>query len=187
VTPEGFYSTDGRMRPLKGIVEHLMPVGEMWLAAIAFDPFRGRRLSMLYRVLPYHSRGSHGAVATGDTRDLALALASARPVTTSALLASWLLAVDLPFDAHEAVDGVVRLCRALAPGAFVDPELEHDPARCVREALDVMTERGLLLGDGVRYALGTRSGDGRLGSVTDIIGYQATFLAETIDALRRRA
>jgi hypothetical protein len=57
VTPEGFYSTDGRMRPLKGIVEHLVPVGDVWLAAIAFDPFRGRRLSMLYRQQRYDRRG----------------------------------------------------------------------------------------------------------------------------------
>lgn len=193
VTPEGFYSVDGHMRPLKGIVEHLMPVGNMWLAAIAYDPFRGRRLSMLYRVLPYHARRNDGAgatvarTATGDTRELAQALAAARPVTTSALLASWLLAVDLPFDVHEAVDGVVRMRGTLPSGAFVDPELEHDPQSCVREALDVLTERGLLLGDGVRYALGTRSGDRRFEGVTDIIGYQATFLAETIAALRARA
>ena len=51
VTPEGFYSTDGRMRPLKGIVEHLTPIADVWFAAIAFDTFRGRRLSMLYRVV----------------------------------------------------------------------------------------------------------------------------------------
>jgi hypothetical protein len=173
VTPEGFYSTDGRMRPLKGIVEHLVAVADVWLAAIAFDPFRGRRLSLLYRVLPWSGRAQ-----------LATALAAARPVTTSALLASWLLAVDLPFDAREAVDGVVRLRDGLPPGAFVDPELVRDAERCVREALDVMAERGLLHGDGTRYALGARAGDPRFAGVTDIVAYQATFAGETIAALR---
>lgn len=173
VTPEGFYSTDGRMRPLKGIVEHLLPVGDVWLAAIAFDPFRGRRLSMLYRQLRYDRRG-----------ELATALAAARPVTTSALLAAWLLAVDLPFDAREAVDGVMRLRDALPPNAFVDPELRAGADACVREALAVMTERGLLLGDGTRYALGARGGDPRFPGVTDIVAYHATFLGETVAALR---
>ncbi len=172
VTPEGFYSTDGRMRPLKGIIEHLVPVADVWLAAIAFDPFRGRRLSLLYRVLPWNGRA-----------ELATALAAARPVTTSALLASWLLAVDLPFDAREAIDGVVRLRENLPPGAFVDPELIRDAEGCVREALDVMAERGLLHGDGTRYALGARGGDRRFAGVTDIVAYQATFVGETIAAL----
>ncbi len=81
VTPEGFYSTDGRMRPLKGIVEHLVPIASTWLAAIAFDPFRGRRLSLLYRI-----------VQPADPQRLAASLAAARPVTTSALLARWMLA-----------------------------------------------------------------------------------------------
>ena len=84
VTPEGFYSTDGRMRPLKGIVERLAPLARVWFAAIAFDPFRGRRLSLLYRV-----------VEPADPNELATSLAAARPVTTSALLAQWLLAVGL--------------------------------------------------------------------------------------------
>jgi len=173
VTPEGFYSVDGRMRPLKGIVEHLVPIADVWLAAIAFDPFRGRRLSILYRVLPYDR-----------SAPLATALAAARPFTTSALLAAWLLAVDLPFDAHEAIDGVVRLRDGLPRGAFVDPELMREPERCVREALDVMAERDLLHGDGTRYALGTRGGDRRFEGVTDIVAYQATFATETITALR---
>jgi hypothetical protein len=173
VTPEGFYSVDGRMRPLKGIVEHLVPIADVWLAAIAFDPFRGRRLSLLYRVLPYDRNA-----------ELATALAAARPFTTSALLAAWLLAVDLPFDVHEAVEGVVRLRDALPPGAFVDPELLRDPEACVREALDVMAERDLLHGDGARYALGTRTGDRRFPGVTDIIAYQAAFAEETTSALR---
>jgi MFS family permease len=173
VTPEGFYSVDGRMRPLKGIVEHLVPIADVWLAAIAFDPFRGRRLSILYRVLPYDRSAA-----------LATALAAARPFTTSALLAAWLLAVDLPFDTLEAIDGVVRLRDGLPRGAFVDPELMREPERCVREALDVMAERDLLHGDGTRYALGTRGGDHRFAGVTDVVAYQATFYAETIAALQ---
>jgi len=181
VTPEGFYSADGRMRPLKGIVEHLVPLARVWFAAIAFDPFRGRRLSMLYRV-----------VEPGDAHDLATSLAAARPVTTSALLAQWLLAVELPFSDDEARDGVVRLRDALPRGAFVDPELARDPQACVDEALARMTRRALLVADGGRRSLGAgllgeRRGDARFPEVADVVTYQATFLAETTDALRRLA
>ncbi|HYW53849.1 MAG TPA: MFS transporter [Dongiaceae bacterium] len=174
VTPEGFYSTDGRMRPLKGIVTHLAPLARVWFAAIAFDPFRGRRLSLLYRI-----------VEPADPRDLQTSLAAARPVTTSALLAQWLLAVGLPFADDEARDGVVRLRDALPPGAFVDPELARDAARCVDEALARMTARELLLADGGRRRLGERRGDARFPGVADVVAYQAAFLNETVDALRR--
>ncbi len=176
VTPEGFYSTDGTMRPLKGIVEHLVAVAKPWLAAIAFDPFRGRRLSMLYRVVqPY------------DPHDLATSLAAARPVTTSALLAQWLLAVDLPFERREARDGVRRLRDALPPGAFVDPELRRDPDACADEAIEVLRARGTLAFDGGRYALGERRRDPRFPGVADTIAYQHAFLGETVAALERLA
>lgn len=176
VTPEGFYSTDGRMRPLKGIVQHLAPLARVWFAAIAFDPFRGRRLSMLYRV-----------VEPADPHDLATSLAASRPVTTSALLAHWLLAVGLPFADDEARDGVVRLRDALPPGAFVDPELARDAARCVDEALARMTARGLLTGAGGRRDLREQRADARFDGVADVVAYQAAFLGETVDALRRLA
>jgi hypothetical protein len=176
VTPEGFYSTDGRMRPLKGIVEHLVPLARVWFAAIAFDPFRGRRLSLLYRV-----------VEPADPHDLATSLAAARPVTTSALLAQWLLAVGLPFADDEARDGVVRLRDALPRGAFVDPELARDPRACVDEALGRMTARALLVGDGGRRRLAQRRSDARFPGVADIVAYQAAFLGETTAALRRLA
>jgi hypothetical protein len=176
VTPEGFYSTDGRMRPLKGIVDHLVPIAAPWFAAIAFDPFRGKRLSLLYRI-----------VQPADPRDLARSLAAARPVTTSALLATWLLAVALPFDAREATDGVVRLRDALPPNAFVDPELTRDADGCVNDALDGAARRGILVRDGARYRLGERRTDTRFDGVADVVAYQAAFLDETLAALRRLA
>jgi hypothetical protein len=176
VTPEGFYSTDGRMRPLKGIVEHLIPVATPWFAAIAFDPFRGKRLSLLYRI-----------VRPAEPNDLRTSLAAARPVTTSALLATWLLAVGLPFDAREAADGVVRLRDALPSGAFVDPELARDADGCVNDALDGAARRGILVRDGARYRLGERRADARFHGVADVVAYQAAFLDETVAALRRLA
>ena len=175
VTPEGFYSTDGTMRAFKGIVDRLVPLARVWFAAIAFDPFRGRRLSMLYRVLEHDGAG-----------ELATSLAAARPVTTSALLAAWLLAVDLPFDRTEARDGVTRLRDALPAGAFVDPELARDAATCVDEAIETLHARGTLLADGGRYRLGALRTDPRFPGVNDTVAYQAAFLAETIAGLTAR-
>jgi MFS family permease len=172
VTPEGFYSTDGTMRAFKGIVDHPVPIARVWFAAIAFDPFRGRRLSMLYRVVPFDGRAG-----------LAAALAAARPVTTSALLAQWLLAVDLPFERNEAHDGVARLRAALPPGAFVDPELARDATRCVDQALETLLARGTLLAQSGRYRLGSLRTDPRFPGVADTVAYQAAFLHETIAGL----
>jgi MFS family permease len=172
VTPEGFYSTDGRMRPLKGIVDHLTPVATVWLAAIAFDPFRGRRLSLLYRV-----------VRPARPDDLAASLAAARPVTTSALLATWLLTAGRPFTAGEAHDGVAALRDALPAAAFVDPELARDAGAVVDDALRRLSARGTLTSEGARYALSGHRVDPRFPEVTDIVAYQATFHAETLAAL----
>jgi MFS family permease len=175
VTPEGFYSTDGRMRPLKGIVEQLVAVADPWLLAIAYDPLRGRRLSMLYRI-----------VRPARPDDLATSLAAARPVTTSALLARWLLAVDRPFEAEEAREAVGRARDALPPGAFVDPELAHDAGAVVDQALAMMTRRGWLIAEGTRRRLAARRNDPRFRDA-DVVAYQARFLAETIAALDQLA
>jgi MFS family permease len=175
VTPEGFYSTDGRMRPLRGIVEHLVPVADVWFAAIAFDPFRGRRLSMLYRV-----------VRPTDPNDLDTSLAAARPVTTSALLAAWMLATGLPFTVQEARDGVTRGRDAVPAGAFVDPEL-RDVDRVVDDALGNLTRRGTLRLDGAQHHLTSDRRDPRFPLVDDMVTYQSNFLAGTLDALRRLA
>jgi MFS family permease len=173
VTPEGMYSVDGRMRPLRGIVEHLVPVADVWFAAIAYDPFRGRRLSMLYRV-----------IHPPDITDLHAALAASRPVTTSALLASWMLATALPFSRQEARDGVERAREALPPEAFVDPELA-DVDRVVDEALANLVRRGTLRDDGARYTLTDRRRDARFALVDDMVAFQAAFHSETVASLAR--
>jgi MFS family permease len=171
VTPEGMYSIDGRMRPLRGIVEHLVPIADVWLAAIAYDPFRGRRLSMLYRV-----------VRAADVDDVATSLAAARPVTTSALLATWMLATGAPFSAPQAREAIAHARDALPAGAFVDPEL-RDAGRVVDDALATLTKRGTLSRDGASYALTAQRRDPRFELVDDIVAFQAAFHAETIAAL----
>ena len=177
VTPEGEYSTTGTMRPLRGIVTHLTPIAEPWLAAIAFDPYRGRRLSMLYRI-----------VRPADPQNLAASLAAARPVTTSALLGAFLAprTPDEPFSAQEASDAVRTSRDALPAGMFVDPELARNAERCVREALARLTRRGTLLREGdERYRLGPTRVDPRFPAVEDALAYQAAFIEESVAAARR--
>ena len=177
VTPEGEYSTTGTMRPLRGIVTHLTPIAEPWLAAIAFDPFRGRRLSMLYRIL-----------RPADPHDLAASLAAARPVTTSALLGAFLAqrTPEAAFAAQDAIDAVRAARDALPAGMFVDPELMRDPRRCVRDALATLARRGTLLREGGgRYRLGASRTDRRFPGVKDVVAYQAAFLEESVAAARR--
>ena len=48
-----------------------------------------------------------------------------------------------------------------------------------------MTRRALLVADGGRRRLGERRGDARFAGVADVVAYQAAFLGETVDALRR--
>jgi hypothetical protein len=154
---------------------HLRPIADLWLAAIAFDPFRGRRTSMLYRV-----------VRPDDPDEIATSLAAARPVTTSALLASFLLQdPQRGFDESTAIDGVVGARAALPKGLFVDPEFEAGPPDVIREALKNLVRRGTLLRDGARYRLGAVRSDRRFPGVDDVVAYHATFLAETIAAAER--
>lgn len=177
VTPEGFYSGDGRMRPLRGIVERLTPLADVRLAAIAFDPFRGRRLSLLYRI-----------VAPADPERLGDSLAAARPITTSALLAEWLAARgEASFRPADAVEAVARAQRALPRGTFTDPELTVAPERCVAEALAVLRGRGTLADAGNALRLTARRGDRRFPLTHDMVAYQATFLGETRAAAQRLA
>lgn len=175
VTPEGIYSTNGRMRPLRGIMTHLRPIADLWLAAIAFDPFRGSRTSMLYRV-----------VRPDDPDEIATSLAAARPVTTSALLASFLLEdPQRAFNESTAIDGVIGGRAALPKGLFVDPEFEAGPPDVIREALANLVRRGTLLREGARYRLGAVRTDRRFPGVDDVVAYHATFLAETVAAAER--
>lgn len=175
VTPEGDFSRDGFMRPMRnGLTDAVLPVAEPWLCAIAYDPFRGRRLSMLYRI-----------VRPADPDDLGTSLAAARAVTTSALLATFLCAADAPFEASAAVASVRAQLHALPDGVFVDPELARAPERAAREALTVLVRLGILAADGPRYRLTATRTDARFPHVADMLTYQRNMLEETRAAAAR--
>ncbi|MGA8533640.1 MAG: hypothetical protein WB615_05990 [Candidatus Tumulicola sp.] len=175
VTPEGDFSRDGRMHPMRnGIVEALAPFAELWLCAVAYDPFESGRLSMLYRVLRYD-----GAA------DVGTALAAARPITTSALLSAFLLDGPKTFQAEDAVRAVRERLDALPGGVFVDPELRRAPDATVIKALATLRKRGMLAAHGKSYRLTTHRANARFPHVADMIDFQRNMLDETLAAARR--
>ncbi len=175
VTPEGDFSRDGTMHPMRnGLTDAVLPVAEPWLCAIAYDPFRGRRLSMLYRVVP-----------PADRNDLGTSLAAARTVTTSALVATFLCGVDEPFAASAARESVLTQLAALPSNVFADPELRRRPDAVVDEALMVLIRLGILAAAGPRYRLTDARADARFPHVADMVAFQRNMLEETLAAAAR--
>ncbi len=175
VTPEGDFSREGRMHSMrKGIVEALSPFADLWLCAVAYDPFASGRLSMLYRVLPY-----------AGTSDVGTSLAAARPVTTSALLAAFLIDVPETFAVRDAVGAVRERLDSLPDNVFVDPELRSAPEAAVVDALTTLRKRLTLTGDGERYRLTAHRTDARFPHVADIIAFQRNMLDETLASARQ--
>jgi hypothetical protein len=175
ITPEGDFSRDGRLHPMRpGIVEALSPFADLWLCAIAYDPFRGRRLSMLYRVVRY-----------AGAADIGTSLAGARPITTSALLAAFLLEGSEIFAVGDAVRGVRERLDSLPGNVFVDPELRHAPDVLVRNALTTLRKRGTLAAHDGRYHLTAHRTDARFPHVADMIAYQRNMLDETLASAER--
>lgn len=169
VTPEGFYSTDGRIGRMKGVYDRLAPLAAVYLFAVSYDPFVSKRLSMLYRI-----------VRLDDKSKLKETLAANRPITTTHLLGAWLENRTQPFTVQEAIDGVAARLRELPPQLFVDPELRRGPARLVRAALPLMVEWNILRRDGDRYSLTETRRHPQFAVVEDVIAYQARFLEESI-------
>ena len=175
VTPEGDFSRDGRMHPMRGgIVDALAPFADLWLCAVAYDPFRQGRLSMLYRVVRY---GGDAVVGTS--------LAAARPITNSALVSAFLMEEPVTFAAQDAVRAVRERLDALPPNVFVDPEVRGDPGATVAKALAALHKRGTLTAEGGRYRLAAHRTDARFPHVPDMIEFQRNMLDETLASARQ--
>lgn len=175
ITPEGDFSRDGRLHPIRGgIVEALAPFADLWLCAIAYDPFRRGRLGMLYQVIRYDRAA-----------DIATSLAAARPITTSALLAAFLLEDPHTFAADDAVHAVRERLDSLPGNVFVDPELQRAPEAAVVNALASLRKRGTLVADGGRYRLTTQRADPRFLHIPDMVEFQRNMLDETLASARR--
>jgi MFS family permease len=172
LTPEGKYSVDGRMLPMRGAVERLLPLATVYLVGVSYDPFVARRLSMLYRV---------GHLKDAGMASMTRELAAIRPVTTSQLLGTWLATHSEPFTLDDAVCAVVPQLERLPPSLFVDPELRRNARALVASALPLMVEWQILERDGLSYRLSARRRHPQFPAVEDIVVYQARFLQETLE------
>jgi hypothetical protein len=170
LTPEGRYTIDGRMLPMRGAVERLAPLATIYLFGVSYDPFVSRRLSMLYRIVPL-----------GDA-PMTKKLAAIRPVVASQLLGAWLYQRgEAPFTAQEACDAVRARLAALPPQLFIDPELQAKPDVLVRAALPLMVQWQILEKTDGTYVLAPRRHHPQFPFVRDILEYQDAFLSETIE------
>lgn len=175
VTPEGEYSRDGAMLPFRGIWPRLEPHAKrIYLAGISYDPFVGKRLSQLYRIVPLQ-----------DRQRVVEELKAARPVTVSAMLASWLAnAAPKRFSAADAAAGVRAIAQSLPKRLFVDPEYEREGDARVARALGRMRELGIAGGAGDLIHLNPHRTHPQFPGVRDLVAFQARFLAETVEAAR---
>jgi hypothetical protein len=159
LTPEGFYSGDGKMQRMRGILPRLEPLTETWLAAISYDPYDERRLTMLYRV-----------VRAVDGVPLETQLKATRPITTSALACTYL--ADHPDASDDTVLQSVReQLAALPPQAFVVPELRNRTEECVRRVMENLRKR--------------HGSHPQFDAKVDMITYQRNFHEETLEGLRQ--
>ncbi len=171
LAPEGDYSGDGKMQRMRGSLPRLAPLAEIWLAGISYDPLVGRRLSLLYRV---------GKAEPNVALDLQIK--RIRPVTTSALLATWLHERgEQTFTADEACHAIDAALAALPKVLFVEPELRSDPHSLTQLALRGLLQLDIAETDGVTYRLQSRRTHPEFSRTADIIEYLYNFHHETLD------
>jgi MFS family permease len=177
VTPEGEYTLTGLMLPFRGIWDRLLPhVKNVFIAAISYDPFVGRRLAHYYRIIELSS--------TADAIDT---LKAARPVTTSALIAEWLSSRSGAFTEEEAASAIASRVASLPAQLFVEPRLKSNPRKMTSIAVHRMLQLGILERSGDRYTLGARRTHPNFPGVDDIVAFQARFFGETLAGLQARA
>lgn len=177
VTPEGEYTKTGAMLPFRGIWERMLPqVDHVYAAGISYDPFVGRRLAQFYRVVEVRAK----ATAIEE-------LKAARPVTTSALIAEWLISRNETFMEEEASAAIQARVESLPPDLFVEPALARAPRRMAARAVRRMAELGILERSQSHYTLAERRIHPNFPDVEDIVAFQARFFGETLAGLQARA
>ena len=176
LTPEGRHTRNGRLSPLLAILKRLEPFAEtVWVAAMSYDVFVGKRLSLLVRYLELTDRSN-----------LARSLKAARPVVVSQLLATWITEGGRKeFEAESAQAAVAAQLQLLPKNAFVDPELLRDPQTMTDRALAGMRRLGILADEGSTFKLTEQRKHPQFPLVDDMLAYQTNFFNETIEALHQ--
>lgn len=178
LTPEGHYTPDGRLGRLQTALTRFADFAQsLYILAISYDVFVGRRLSGLFHIL-----------APLDPQDLATSICAPRAVTVSQLLAHWLVTRGHePFTNQDAQTAVRGRLDALPPHSFVDPELRRDPVRLTHAALDGLHRLGAIEKRSASMTLTGACRHPQFPLVDDMVAFQARFFDETIAALERLA
>jgi hypothetical protein len=108
-------------------------------------------------------------------------------VTTSALIAEWLVSRKGAFAEEEAANAIASRVAALPQDLFIEPRLARDPRTMAILAVRRMAQLGILERFGDRYALAHKRVHPNFPNVEDIVAFQARFLGETLDGLYARA
>lgn len=170
LAPEGFYTKDGRMQRLRGLLPRLLPLASVWLCGISYDMFVGRNLWMLYRC---------AAAVPGVPLDLQLK--RLRPVTVSALLGTWLYRHPSRFTEREAVDEVRSQLEALPRTLFVEPGLRRRTRARVHAALAGLQRLGIVVpGADGSFTVADERKHPQWPRTDDVLAYQANFHEETL-------
>jgi hypothetical protein len=174
LTPEGFYTIDGKMQRLRGILARLAPLAQIWVCGVSYDPYDDRRLTLLYRV-----RQSVPDIP------LDLQLKATRPVTTCALLCTWISQHDYAaFTFDDARTGVAAELATLPRNAYVVPELRTRLDASIHSALANMQRFGTLRVDNRTYTVTDARRHPLFPRTVDMIAYQTNFHSETLEGLR---
>jgi 1-acyl-sn-glycerol-3-phosphate acyltransferase len=178
LTPEGHYSSDGRLGRLQtALTRFISYAQQIFVISISYDVFVGRRLSGLFRILP-----------PIDPDDLATSICAPRAVTVSQLLGAWLFERgQTPFTRADAEQAVRARLASLPATAFVDPELRRDPSRMTRAALDGLRRLGAIEMQSDTLTLARACRHPQFPLVNDMVAFQARFFDETVAALERLA
>lgn len=188
--PEGRYSRDGRMAPMRASLEWLLPLAEkVYLFAISYDVFRSQRADFVARVVSFEPRAYSGAGGQ-PLQALATSLKAARPVTFSQLFSQFVSSLraahdasrDVSFSVGEVSAAMSRQMAELPATVFVDPELVHDLSGVVHSALANLRRRGLVRAERGRYRFTDIGKTRDFPGVQDIIRYQSNMLQETVRA-----
>ncbi|MBV9270005.1 MAG: MFS transporter [Candidatus Eremiobacteraeota bacterium] len=174
LTPEGRYTITGELFPMRGAWERLAPHADIYLAGVSYDAFRGRRFSMLYRLVHLDDRSA-----------VIPSLLRARPVTVTQLLAEWFATAPSLFDAKQLVSAVQQRLSSLPKELFVDPELARNPERVTLEAIATLKRLGIVAGSNDMLRMTGVRRHPQFPAVADIITFQARFFAQTLGAVIR--
>ncbi len=171
LTPEGRYSTDGSIGPMRRSLDVLAPLAQVYLAGVSYDVFAPGRLSMLYRLAPLHDRAR-----------LRETLAALRPVTVSQLIAASLVARGGDASRDQLIADVTSRLHPLPAHVLIDPELLANPERAVKRALAQMLRLHIVDHVDDRYRVSRTPRHAQFPLVDDMVAYQAAFFAQTLES-----